>query len=192
MDISENAAIVTDGVPSRKALDFTASCLDGSAIRLGELRGKKVWLTFFHFIECPVCRFRAGEMINRYPGWANPEFELVAVFHTEARTVKRLLGIEATPFPLVCDPLKDLYLLYGLGYAGVLNLLHPGYVFSAVKSILGGIKPPKSFSRATSLPGDFLINPDGSLHHSYFGTFMGDHIPTGRVEEWLGFKLSMD
>ena len=193
-ELTQNSVEQTTGlvtlVPGGTAQPFEATCLNGEQLSLARLEGQRTWLTFFHFLECPVCLLRANEMIRRYPHWAAPDFQMVGVFHAGPDEVRQSLGERDIPFPVICDPGKELYCAYGLRRATRSAMNNFRYKLKAIGAMFRGYRPARSTRNATVLPGDFLINETGKLHDVYYGRYMGDHISFGSVERWLGFKLN--
>jgi peroxiredoxin len=176
--------------PGAAAPEFSALLLSGGEFGAAALRQGRVWLTFFHFLDCPLCLLRAHEMIRRYPHWAAPDFQMVAVFHATPERVRQSLPRHgAPPFPVLCDPELKLYARFGLRPAGPGAVHNLGYRLRALGAILRGCPPARSHRDAVVFPGDFLIGDGGRLHAVHYGAQMGDHIRFDIVEQWLGFKL---
>lgn len=179
-------------VAGEPAPQFSADELSGSWITLEDFAGKRLWLTFFHTLGCPLCLLRAHEMIKRYPQWAVEDFVMVAVFHSDRELVAASLprGTDKPPFPMICDPGHQLYRAYGFRRATLLDMLHPVHMVKATGAQLKGYKGMRTDPRAgTSMSGDMLINEDGRIAVSHYCRYWGDHVPFQTVEHWLGFKL---
>ena len=60
-------------------------------------------------------------------------------------------------------------------------MVHPGRFYKALKEFgLGPIDGKKSI-----IPDDFLINPDYTIHTSYYGKNIGDHLPIDSIRKFL-------
>ena len=89
------------------------------------------------------------------------------------------------PFPLIPDPERALYRLYGvtaswLGYlAGTLRLRTVRDAFRR------GFYPGKSDGVIAQLPAEFLIGSDLVIERAYYGKDIGDHLPLGEIDVWV-------
>jgi peroxiredoxin len=153
------------------------------------VRQGRVWLAFFRYATCPMCHLRGKEMMDRFPNWAPPEFQIIGVLHSRPDEVQLGLGRLAPPFPLLCDPERRLYKLYGIGRARAAQWANPAWLPRLVRSFGAGYPLAQLRLPQPTLPADFLINEGGRLQAAYYGRHIGDHIPFRRVEEWLGFEL---
>lgn len=64
-------------------------------------------------------------------------------------------------FPLIGDPTRSLYRVFGVEKS-VISILHPGAWGAALKGIITiGPSLPPAGDTPWGLPGDFLIDPDG-------------------------------
>ncbi len=170
---------------------FDATLLSGGEFSSATLRQGRVWLTFFHFLDCPLCLLRANEMVRRYPHWAAPDFQMIAIFHATPEQVRHSLPrYGAPPFPVLCDPELRLYSQFGLRAASPGAVRNFGYLVRALGAVLRGYPPARSHRDAVVFPGDFLIGDGGKLAVVHYGAQMGDHIRFELVEQWLGFKLT--
>lgn len=48
---------------SQSAPDFTVTAINGSTVQLSAFKGKKVFLTFYRNVGCPVCNLRFHELL---------------------------------------------------------------------------------------------------------------------------------
>jgi len=88
------------------APDFTLKTLDGKAVRLSTLRGKKVVLINFWATWCPPCRLEMPTMERIYSDYKAKGFEILAIniepdAKEEIREFTRELRLT---FPVLLDP----------------------------------------------------------------------------------------
>ncbi|MCJ7807662.1 MAG: hypothetical protein MUP73_02940, partial [Dehalococcoidia bacterium] len=94
-------------------------------------------------------------------------------------------GTQDVPFPIIADPRRDIYRLYGvesswLGYTrGMLRFSN------FYKAIWKGFLPGKMEGEKALLPADFLIGPDLIIRKAYYGKDIGDHLPIREIERFL-------
>lgn len=78
-DTDSNEPLVQDG---KTALDFNLTTLEGGAIILSDLKGKKVLLNFWA-TWCPPCKAEMPHMQNFYEKNKDKDFEILAVNLTQ-------------------------------------------------------------------------------------------------------------
>jgi peroxiredoxin len=97
------------------APDFTLPTLGGNPVRLSNYRGKVVFLNFWA-TWCPPCREEMPSMESLYQRLKGQDFEMFAV-SIDTKGADRVQSFVATyglTFPVLHDPHKKVYRLYGL------------------------------------------------------------------------------
>jgi len=97
------------------APDFTLPSLVGNPVRLSNYRGKVVFLNFWA-TWCPPCREEMPSMESLYQRLKGRDFEMLAV-SIDTKGADRVQSFVATyvlTFPVLLDPNKKIYRLYGL------------------------------------------------------------------------------
>lgn len=122
-------------VVGRPAPDFAAATADGTPIRLSELRGKPVWLTF-GASWCQPCRAENPDIEATYEKYRAQGLVVVQVYITEdARTVTDYatrVGLTYTKVPDPAERIAGQYRILGIpshffiGRDGVLRVLRIG------------------------------------------------------------------
>lgn len=168
------------------APDFSAKQLDGTDVRLSDLRGTHVWLAFFRWAQCPLCNFRIHELLSVWgPKFAAHPMAMLGVFQSPATKLEGLAERHRPPFVAIPDPEMHLYAQYGLGTSMA------GLFGKDVRRAIGGARandiPMLSAwdGPAFRTPADFLIDPTGVVRVAYYGENIADHIPFDRVSEYL-------
>jgi peroxiredoxin len=97
------------------APDFTLPALGGNPVRLSNYRGKVVFLNFWA-TWCPPCRQEMPSMESLYQRFKGQDFEMFAVsIDTKAADhVQSFVSTYGLTFPVLLDPNKKVYRLYGL------------------------------------------------------------------------------
>jgi peroxiredoxin len=95
--------------------DFTLPSLVGNPVRLSNYKGKVVFLNFWA-TWCPPCREEMPSMESLYQRLKGRDFEMLAVsIDTKgADRVQSFVATYALTFPVLLDPNKKIYRLYGL------------------------------------------------------------------------------
>lgn len=164
--------------PGDQAPNFEVRDINGQLQRpTGDGQGP-VLLTFFRHAGCPMCNLRTRELILAKPELDRYGLQLLGVFESPAESIRRDVGRQNPPFPLLPDPERKLYRLYGVqpSLIGFWRIFfkRPQHVFEAI--FKRGFWP--KFKEATSMmPAEFLIAPDGNILLTHFGRDIGDHLP---------------
>lgn len=167
-----------------KAPGFDAVTLGGKSISLSDLRGRKVWLAFFRYAGCPLCNLRISEIMQRYEGYRRQGLNILAVFQSPLVKMKKYVGKQSPPFPLLSDPEENLYALYGLEKR-LSGMITPSVSLKLAKATVKGFLPGMPDGAKSRIPGDFLIDKQGIVMDAFYGRDIADHIPFDRTEKFI-------
>lgn len=178
-----------------KAPNFKAQNYLGEDINLDDYRGKKVLLSFHVFASCPFCNLRINELETKYNAvWNSNEFEMIHVFPSPGEAISRYAGKDNPKFPIIGDPDKKLYELYGLrksilglltGFLKVRKLFRAFRVVGLIDSLTN------NDSDMRQLPADFLIDENGIIQEAFYAKTVSDNLPIERIDTFLGLKLKV-
>ncbi len=156
-------------------------------------RRRYTLLTFFRHAGCPMCNLRTRELILAAKELELRNVRVLAVFESSSRSIERDVGRQSPPFPIIPDPERNLYKLYGVAvsWSGFFKIFYtrPKHVFEAI--FKNGFIP--KFAEATPMmPAEILIDPDGQVVHTYYGRDIGDHMPLSDFFALLDSGFSID
>jgi peroxiredoxin len=158
-------------------------------VDLAALRGSYVFLSFFRNAACAICNLRVHELVRRHGELAAAGIALVAIFESPADALRRHVGRQNPPFPIIADPHGHIYDLFRVesSEAKVSSTMElPGteqIVASAAE--LGFPLTPEPGSNFFRMPADFLIGPDGRVIHAQYAEYVWDHTPLEALESLL-------
>ncbi|HEX6123465.1 MAG TPA: redoxin domain-containing protein [Ktedonobacterales bacterium] len=159
-----------------RAIPFATRDIAGKPIQLEDYAGRKLLLSFNRLATCPLCNVRMYHLVQRYPQYRAQGLEIVLFTDSTPETTTRYLGPMAPPFPLIADPQRALYQLYGVESSKLRMPLTirrlPVYAEAAVRRLL---KPYRD-GDITLLPADFLIGPDLVIQRAHYGRDYGDYL----------------
>ena len=171
--------------PGTEAPDFTAQVWNGDTVRLGDYRGRPVWLAFFRYASCPLCNLRVHDIVQRFAGLEKRGLVVLAVFQSKPSSVTEYVGRQEPPFPIICDPEESLYSLFGLE-SSLAAFANPANLWNFAKTAPKGLlKLGRMEGTKTRIPADFLIDGDGVLRTAFYGRKIADHIPFDLVDAFL-------
>jgi putative peptide zinc metalloprotease protein len=101
---------------------FALASVQGSTVELAAYRGhRNVVVWFSRGFTCPFCLGYMDGIREGYQNLVGVETEVIQVAPNMLASARSFFGNSPAPFPLVCDPDKRLYAVYGLGDRGALE-----------------------------------------------------------------------
>lgn len=167
------------------SVDFQTTDIFGQPLRLSDLKGQKVMLSFFRDAACPFCNFRLYELTHSYKQWQAAGLEVVTVFSSPAEDVRRHVARYPRPFTMISDPDLTIYQQYGVEQSS--SALLKALVFKLpriVRGIMTGGRPRKN-PHVKLVPADFLLDENGGIVETWYGRDTSDHIPLAKVKAFI-------
>lgn len=178
--------------PTDSAPRFSLTDIHGNRIAV-PMTGRRVMLSFYRYASCPFCNLRIHELGKRAEAYRAQGLELIAVFQSSAEKITHYAGRQNSPFPIIADPERRLYKLYGLESSwrgmGVAFLRRPGEI---ARAFAKGFLPGSMEGEMHRLPADFIIDKEGILLGCYYGHDIGDHLPLPNLEAYLAQANDME
>jgi len=78
-------------------------------------------------------------------------------------------------FPIICDPGKKLYRIYGLGRSSVSRMVSPGVLVKGLKALSRGHTPSMPQGDVMQLAGVFLIDTAGHIRYAHYSKDPSDN-----------------
>ena len=167
-----------------KAPEFKTKDYLGRDVDLASYKGKKILLSFFRGASCPFCNLRVHQLIKNHSELEKKGIKIIAFFSADNEEIKQYAGKQTPPFSIVVDPDFQIYKQYGVesSMSGMFKaMLRMG---TMIKMMVGGFFNMKSMSDKPLLPADFLIDENGIINESFYGSDFGDHIDLNKVLNW--------
>ena len=145
-------------------------------------------LSFFRDAACPFCNFRIYELTHHHQSLSALGLDIVAVFGSSREEVLHFVAQHPRPFPIAADPVGASHARYGIERSFWRKLKA---IVTRVPTLVRGLKIVGLAGLNTNnlLPADFLIDEDGRIVETWYGTDAGDRIPLERVELFLARGL---
>lgn len=150
--------------------------------------GRRTLLSFFRDAACPFCNVRVYELTHHHQTLAALGLDIVAVFGSSEAEVQRFIARQPRPFRIVADP-------DGVSHArvGIRRSLRRKLkaIVTRIPTVLRGLRLVGLAGLDTNnlMPADFLIDEQGQIVESYYGTDAGDRIPMERIELFVARGL---
>jgi thioredoxin-dependent peroxiredoxin len=170
-----------------KAPNFSAIDIYGNSISIEDMAGKKLYLGFFRNVHCPFCNLRVHELTKQRIELEKKGLKMIFLFESNTRQLQMsIFHKEVSPIPLIGDPEKKFYSLYGVESSTLKMLstfLKPG-TFSAKREGEKFNVPDEKESDVTMnlIPADFLIDENQTIVKAHYGTHLRDHIAIDEIK----------
>lgn len=172
---------------SETAPDFTIKDVHGNTVNLSAFKGKKVFLTFYRNVGCPVCNLHFHELLPLEKEFKAKGAIALAVYESSAANLRRYVDGETYYTVMIANPGFDLYEKYGIERSTI-KLLSSIY-----KGVIGKAEQGKKLFKqkfdqdghANLMGGEFLIDETGKIETAYYNQFIGDHLPVKDIKAFL-------
>ncbi|MGB8714853.1 MAG: peroxiredoxin-like family protein [Rhodanobacteraceae bacterium] len=164
-----------------KAPDFEVTDARGRRMRLEDLRGQKVLLSFFRDVRCPFCNMRVFELTQEYESLRETGLQVVTFFRSSESEMQDFVQHRPRPFSLVADPDMRVYEPYGIEHSwrGLMRAMMLRFPRMMRGLRLGRTRIPAG--DPSLMPADFLIDNRGFVRRSHYGRDLGDHLPMADI-----------
>ena len=95
------------------APDFTLSDADGTPVRLSAYKGQKVIVYVYPAASTPGCTTQACDFRDNLASLAEAGYQVLGISPDEPEKQKAFRDTEQVPYPLLCDPSREVIEAYG-------------------------------------------------------------------------------
>lgn len=170
---------------SQSAPNFTIKDINGNIVTLNDFKGKKVLLSFYRNVGCPVCNLRFHELQNHASYFKSKQVIVLAVYESSEQNMKSYIGDSTFYASMIPNPDESLYKLYNVERS--MGKVMKGMFHGLMKKKSAGEKlfkkPMKQDGNMNRIEADFLIDENGKIIISKYGDFIGDHIPLDELKK---------
>jgi peroxiredoxin Q/BCP len=166
---------------------FTTNDVNGATVNLSDFKGKKVLLTFYRNVGCPICNLRFHELQEQADYFKSKGLVLLAVYESSADNMRQYLEGENPYAIMIPNPDQSLYQLYDIDKS--MGKVMKGLFHGALGKVKKGKKlfkhEIKTDGSSERISADFLIDESGKINTAYYGKFLGDHLPITEIKQFL-------
>lgn len=172
---------------NQKAPTFAIKDVNGKNINLSDYKGKKVLLTFYRNVGCPVCNLRFHELEEQADYFKSKGLVVLAVYESSAENMKKYLEGETFYANMIPNPEQNLYSLYHIDDS--MGKMMKGMFHGAMGKMKKGKKQFKTKIKQdgnkSTIGADFLIDENGTVTTAYYGKYIGDHLPLDDIKKFV-------
>ena len=99
--------------PGDAAPDFTLPDPDGTPVSLSSLKGQRVVVYFYPAASTPGCTTQARDFRDNIASLQGAGYQVLGISPDSLEKQRRFRGEEHLPYPLLCDPSKEVLEAYG-------------------------------------------------------------------------------
>jgi peroxiredoxin Q/BCP len=166
---------------------FTINDVNRATVNLADFKGKKVLLTFYRNVGCPICNLRFHELQEQANYFKSKGLVVLAVYESSAENMKQYLEGENPYAIMIPNPDQSLYQLYNIDKS--MGKVMKGLFHGA----MGKMKKGKELFKqkietdgsSDRIGADFLIDENGRINTVYYGRYLGDHLPITEIKQFL-------
>jgi thioredoxin-dependent peroxiredoxin len=166
---------------------FSIKDVNGTSVNLADYKGKKVMLTFYRNVGCPVCNVRFHELEEQAAYFKSKGMILLAIYESTADNMKKYLDGESVFATMIPNPEQNLYELYDIDRS--MGKMMKGMFHGAMGKMKKGKKlfkqKIKQDGNSNRIGADFLIDEKGNVQTAYYGKYVGDHLPLNDIKSFL-------
>lgn len=169
----------------KKAIDFRTKDIFDNPVDLESYKGNKILLTFYRGASCPFCNLRVHSIIKQMENFNVKGLKVLAFFMSDKEEILKYVGKQKAPFPIIADPQKKYYTLYGLEKSFIGKIKAMLRMKTMMEIFSNGFFNLNALKDDNTLPADFLINKNSEIELAYYGKDFGDHLDIEIINEWI-------
>lgn len=173
---------------NERAIDFSATTVDGEEFKLSNLRGKKIFLSFYRNGACALCNLRVREISQHQQAFDKADIKIVAVFESSVNDMKPYVGKQQLTFTLLSDADGIIYKQYAIKNSEELvnHVITSGIAAKKVEeaAIAGFPLTKQNGSNFFRIPAEVLINEKFEIVKIHHAEQLINHLP---IDEVLSF-----
>jgi peroxiredoxin len=135
---------------------------------------KPAVLVFLRYLGCPICQNDMANLKREVGLIKGKGAKLFVILQSSPHTISSVTNKEDWPFTIICDPLGELFRLYGVEPGGIIKYLHPAGLISAIRATMQGYRHGKFEGYETQLPAVFIVGKDKMIKYAHYGRHLSD------------------
>lgn len=184
-ELSESMQITLDS----EAPSFETEDIFDRKINLADYKNKKVFIGFFRHAGCPFCNLRIRLLQKLREELLENNMEMIFFFESTKETLlDSKFHKKASPIPIISDPEKKYYQLYGVQESGIKSAVShlTSFIGAAIKAKIHNLPlhKMKDGESIKTVPAEFLLDENLQLKKLHYSDGLNDRM---EVEDILDF-----
>ncbi|MFM8914414.1 MAG: redoxin domain-containing protein [Flammeovirgaceae bacterium] len=158
-------------------------------IDLSKYKGKKVFVGFFRHAGCPFCNLRVHSLVKMRENLLQKNMEMIFFFESRKETMLRsMFHQEVSPIPLIADPEKKWYSIYGIeesfaksAYSHLTTFIQTAIKAQRTKVPIHAMATGESFS---TMPAEFLLDENLIIRKLHYSQTLTDRMSLQAIEDF--------
>lgn len=168
---------------------FALTDIFNRQIELEKYKGKKVFIGFFRHAGCPFCNLRVHSLVKMRETLLNKNMEMIFFFESKKETMLRsLFHQEVSPIPLIADPEKKWYSIYGIetsfaksAYSHLTTFIQTAIKAQQTKVPIHAMASGESFS---TMPAEFMLDENLIIRKLHYSQTLTDRLSLQVIEDF--------
>ncbi len=180
---------------NQTAPDFIAKDINGHNVKLSDFRGQKIILGFYRNVSCPFCNRRVHQLMSYNMRLKNAGVQMIFLFESSnQKIVESSFHKGITPWPIIGNPERDIYDVYGVGSSMVkmMRTFVSSNITKALKETKALNLPADKDASMTLIPADFFIDENFKVVKAHYGKHIDDHVPFEDIKAFSGLESLFD
>jgi len=163
-------------------------------INLKNYKGKKVFVGFFRHAGCPFCNLRAHSLMKIREQLLAKNMEMIFFFESKKELMlQSIFHKEVSPVPLVADPEKKWYSIYGIENS--LTKSSMSHLTSFIQTAISAkrkklpIHMMASGESFSTIPAEFLLDENLIIRKIHYAKNLNDRMSIDMILDFAGKAL---
>ncbi len=173
-----------------KAPYFKQEDVFGRHVDLNDYINKQILIAFFRHAGCPFCNIRVHNLMKISDELKAKGLEMIFLFESKKEIILRSSFHQGiAPVPLISDPEKKLYDLYGLESSGyksaishITTFVQTAYEAYKTKVPLHAMADGESIK---TMPAEFLVDYDLIIKKVHYSERLRDRMDMNEIREFV-------
>ncbi len=180
-----------------KAPIFNKIDIFNREINLENYIGKKMLIGFFRHAGCPFCNLRVHTLTKVHEELKAKGLEMIFFFESPQKILLRSsFHEEVSPIPLISDPEKTIYDMYGLESSATKSAMShiTTFVQTAFKAKRQGVPmhPMKDGESINTIPAEFLVDEYGIIKKVHYSESLTDRMNMSLIHDFAADSTIFD
>jgi peroxiredoxin len=172
---------------------FNLTDIFDRSIDLKSYKGKKVFIGFFRHAGCPFCNLRVHNLMKIREKLTEQNMEMIFFFESKRELMlQSIFHKEVSPVPLIADPEKKWYTIYGIENSLLKTSM--SHLTSFIQTAIAAKKkklpiyPMASGESFSTIPAEFLLDENQIIRKIHYAKNLNDRLSIDTILDFASAK----